>query len=374
MGESSESPSEWPETRTGDRGAPKWNIKTEDEEYLERLEDKLARLQREGPKPKHATRRTSSDISSLSGEEDDDERANDHPDHEQALTKEDDPGLHLLHDVERQTQPHESLALQEPSTDRAPSPENALHLRLGEESRQTSESSSRSGLQSNDSPNRADSSNSAPGSVPPSEEIVKSRPFPFRVRFRSRVRIASGLRHHKSRSSLGSSSPSSSISAPLRYSSYEGEPDTTYAQLISDVASGISGGRQLSSQQSNTAYNPYGTGKKFRRYGSAPAAAVVDERTPLFAAAPDAANNGYYGHKRRPSLSQIPNSDAEDDDQSQRDAHLRRNLQQAPRKSEEEVMFGKWPWRLLNGHWWLWKLDPICGCCYTDDESDSDLD
>ncbi|KLO11293.1 hypothetical protein SCHPADRAFT_999037 [Schizopora paradoxa] len=364
---------EWPDTQTGGgREAPKWNIKTEDEEYLERLENKLARLQKDGPKPQPASRHASSDISSFSevDSEDNEEDGEGHSEIEQPEMKDDDAGLHLLHDVE---QPSQSFPEDSEShhASRDQSPENALHLRLGKASRQTSESSSRSGFPSNS----AEQSSSALGVAPPPEE-TKSRPFPFRVRFRSRVRIGSGIRHNRSRTSLDSSSPSSSISAPLRYSSYEGsDQGTSYAQLISDVASGL-GSRQLSSTLSGTAHSPYATGKKFRRYGSAPAAVApvaapgVDERTPLFAAN----DTRSYGHERRPSLSQIPDSDAEGDDQAQRDARLRRSLQQAPRKSEEEVMFGRWPWRLFNGHWWLWKLEPICGCCYTDDDTDSDLD
>lgn len=365
------------------------------------IENKLARLQRDGPKPQPARRRTgsSSDISSLSDEEENGEQGDAHQDDEQRQTKEDDAGIHLLHDVDQRSHSldSESNSVHEDSSsrDQVPSsPENALHLRLGEASGSSphaSASSSRSGLPSNNnSPNASESPHSH--STPPHEEIIttKSRPS-FRVRFRSRVRIASGLRHHKSRTSLdSSSSPSSSISAPLRHSSYEGEQQqhgsTTssyYAQLITDVvASGISGGggRQLSSSSSSSTSIPYAKGKKFRRYGPAPAAQAVDERTPLFAAAAPADAHQRYGHQRRPSLSRIPDSDdAEDHDD--RDARLRRSLQQQapgppppPRKSEEEVMFGKWPWRLLNGHWWLWKLEPICGCCYTEDDTDSDLD
>lgn len=40
MDQPSEARLDWPETQhvqTGGRDAPKWNIKTEDEEYLERL-------------------------------------------------------------------------------------------------------------------------------------------------------------------------------------------------------------------------------------------------------------------------------------------------------------------------------------------------
>ena len=56
---------------------------------------------------------------------------------------------------------------------------------------------------------------------------------PFRVRFRSRVRVGSGLRHHSNRCSVDSS-PSSSYSAPLRY--HHDESDVEPATAIVTAA------------------------------------------------------------------------------------------------------------------------------------------
>ena len=107
-------------------------------------------------------------------------------------------------------------------------------------------------------------------------------------------------------------------------------------------------------------------------------AAAVDERTPL-------RNN--RTRRRAPYLTGIADGDEEELAREQR-------LARASRKTEEEVVFGKWPWRLLNTHvsnilvslilgslicpsllqsqWWWWKLEPMICCCYYADESDSE--
>ncbi|THH12829.1 hypothetical protein EW146_g7323 [Bondarzewia mesenterica] len=78
----------------------------------------------------------------------------------------------------------------------------------------------------------------------PSASSPDSTPGPrplARVRFRSRVRITSGLRHHRgarpqSVDSSGSGSPSSSISAPLRYRADEAAPRGLLSQRLSLLA------------------------------------------------------------------------------------------------------------------------------------------
>jgi len=35
-------------------------------------------------------------------------------------------------------------------------------------------------------------------------------------------------------------------------------------------------------------------------------------------------------------------------------------------KREQDALFGKWPWRLCNRHWWWYQCEPIFFCCGDD--------
>jgi len=37
---------------------------------------------------------------------------------------------------------------------------------------------------------------------------------------------------------------------------------------------------------------------------------------------------------------------------------------------EDDIEFGKWPWRALNRHWWKWQIESTLRCCCSD-ESDA---
>ena len=184
-----------------------------------------------------------------------------------------------------------------------------------------------------------------------------------RVHFRSRVRITSGL-HSSSRpkncdskarnptaddgigtaNTSASGSPSSSISAPLRYQADENNILGPLGKRINSLAQIKRNGH-------------------LRRatFGSS-----VSERTPFLRASeygpvPD------YAHQRRGRSRS--GSESEDED-------LASGL-----KREEEIMFGRWPWRVFNRHvstipqvrgwssdtlfvqWWAYLFEPILCCC-----------
>ena len=185
-----------------------------------------------------------------------------------------------------------------------------------------------------------------------------------RVHFRSRVRITSGL-HSSSRprncdstgrnstpddeigtaNTSASGSPSSSISAPLRYQADENNILGPLGKRINSLA------------QTRNKRNG-----QLRRVGIG---SSVGERTPFLRAseygpAPD------YTHQRR-ERSRICN-ESEDED-------LASGL-----KREEDIMFGRWPWRIFNRHassiaqvpgrvltlfvqWWAYQCGPVLCCC-----------
>ncbi|KAH8834833.1 hypothetical protein DL96DRAFT_1701855 [Flagelloscypha sp. PMI_526] len=175
------------------------------------------------------------------------------------------------------------------------------------------------------------------------------------VRFRSRVRITSGIPHRKrkrrpsmletmlspnddsaatqhharrgsSSSSVSeSSSPSSSISAPLRY---RRDSASTYNDYDDDA--------------SWRGWRPLG-----QRVNWFPRTNGSNEQTSLL-------RNGQ--HVRRYGV-----SDEEDEDYAQQLA------------KDIDMVFGTWPGRLLNRHWWWWQLEPIC-CCLCMDEYDPDIE
>lgn len=168
----------------------------------------------------------------------------------------------------------------------------------------------------------------------PSTDSAESPTSPSastRVRFRSRVRIASGHRFSTRRSSSEakvygdhgcaslSSSPSSSISAPLR------------SRRGSDYDAGLSAWAPLGRRISLLAGER--SGRKLN--GTSPASS---ERAPLM------------------SRSQLPVSyganDYQDSDEEE----------EALYAEEVERLFGPFPRRLLNAHWWKWQLEPIYQC------------
>ena len=201
----------------------------------------------------------------------------------------------------------------------------------------------------------------------------------IRVRFRSRVRIGSGMRHSK-HECTGDCSPSSSISAPLRESADQNDVDAFWqlsapqaapvrpngqVELIDDMfgfdgaaMSSSSSSRSLNSQRSRrsrrlTGMYPFPTNGQM----SSP-----NERTPLTSSLQA---HSYYSQshstagrhipkgraRRRAYLSDI--TDLEEDLQAREgeDYRARRHsLERAARKRDEELVFGRWPWRLVNGY------------------------
>lgn len=189
-----------------------------------------------------------------------------------------------------------------------------------------------------------------------------------KVHFRSRVRITSGLHssgRSKNRGSTGrnstaddgigtantsaSGSPSSSISAPLRYQADENNVLGPLGKRINSLA--------LTRNKRN---------EQLRRtdIGSS-----VSERTPLLGAPKYGPVPGYM-HQRRERGRIAGESD---------DGSSARGL-----KREEEIMFGRWPWRLFNRRastmvqpldrvsdtpfvqWWVYQCEPIFCCCSDD--------
>ncbi|KAF7340159.1 UPF0052-domain-containing protein [Mycena venus] len=150
-----------------------------------------------------------------------------------------------------------------------------------------------------------------------------------RVRFRSRVRITSGLHHsHRRRrvsttstsSSSLTSSASSSISAPLR-------SPLTGGQLLARAAEARSAKHRA----------------RRRAAGLPPT-----ERTALLGEQPPGYDRNYHSDE----------DNAYSDDECDGEALLSRQI---------DLVFGKWPGRLLNRHWWWWQLEPILCCCCLDD-------
>ncbi|KAJ7451151.1 hypothetical protein FB451DRAFT_712300 [Mycena latifolia] len=178
-----------------------------------------------------------------------------------------------------------------------------------------------------------------------------------RVRFRSRVRITSGL-HHLRRLSATSSlnSSSSSISAPLRSPLTEENCSPGWGTLGQRVNLFAVSNRQAAA----LAAQARGAKQRARRrQGLADLVGngAAGERTALLGAAPPP---GYDGH---PS--------PEDEDEEEYFDSDNEYDEEAVLSRQIDLVFGKWPGRLLNRHWWWWQLQPIvsCGCL---DESDSE--
>lgn len=223
--------------------------------------------------------------------------------------------------------------------------------------------------------------------LPNDESMHKSRRpslSRFRVRFRSRVRIASGMRHSKHECTIDCS-PSSSISAPLREStdnldSYAASswlssnsnsnaartgsavPKSQPIAFVDDMFGFDGAGASSSSQRSD----PPTRQKRPRRPTSAfPSnranSASINERTPLTSSLHPhsqsqprrAAGSRHASRARhRAYLSDIADSDEEDIEAlgSQEERARIHSLERAARRRDEELVFGRWPWRLVNGY------------------------
>jgi len=144
------------------------------------------------------------------------------------------------------------------------------------------------------------------------------------VRFRSRVRIGSGI-HSLSASSSTCDSGASSISVPLRGSGHH------EANRMSDTNSEPLSA-MLPSQATSDWLNELSAARRGKRSDSRTSAqsSLSDERTPL------------NSSRRRMYTEPQPAGEGDEEELDR--------LSGAARKTEEEVMFGKWPWRLLSLH------------------------
>jgi len=186
-------------------------------------------------------------------------------------------------------------------------------------------------------------------------------PFVAHVHFHSRVRITSGLRHSRGTHTLGDSSdsdsPSSSISAPLRFRSRDTVPRTPLAERVSRLAAqALQKRRAAAAAATATSSTVSGLGAR------------AHEHTPLFGAGVPVA----YG------AAQCGDSASDHTDADSDGWH-----------GEDELAFGKWPWRALNRRvsdscfmhsdswlmvirlqWWKWQIESTLCCCCSD-ESDA---
>jgi len=204
--------------------------------------------------------------------------------------------------------------------------------------------------------NRNDSQDQSLTASPTPPKLVLPEPEVHtnpRVRFRSRVRIASGIKRHRKKrrdsnesyaapptgSSSRTSSFSSSIYAPLRSSTEHDAESPT--QRVS----------RFSWQSRFLAMTPGMDNKDGK--GPAPQSPIPPqnpEHSPLLAG------------PKHPSYTQEDEYDDvfdEEDDREEEDRLAR----------EIDEVFGKWPGRLLNIHWWHWQVEPIL-CCICGDEGD----
>ncbi|KAL4244489.1 hypothetical protein ABKN59_009345 [Abortiporus biennis] len=213
-----------------------------------------------------------------------------------------------------------------------------------------------------------------------------------RVRFRSRVRITSGLRRHRhshsgnggagtgngnnsgTPSSSASGSPSSSISAPLRWQADENGAWGPLGRRLSAYAHSNGwqrpGARLKEDRGRGSVANGVGYPKSPRL------GARMDERTPLIRG---------QGGRRRSRVSYVDttgsldiSSDADDEgsrlieDEDEVGEDDERAMRTAALRREEEAVFGKWPWRIFNRHWWWWHMEPVLCCCCSDDSDIED--
>jgi hypothetical protein len=224
------------------------------------------------------------------------------------------------------------LPLSDPDTDSARStpvtffPENALHLQLDvdenghdgddehdDECEHESERGRKSSLHRPELRPQQERQQ-YPQQQQPQPQQPPSTSFAH-VRFHSRVRITSGLRHSRGARSLDSSdsdSPSSSISAPLRYRPHDTDPRGPLGQRISRLASQALQKRRMAAAAITRSAT---RGEEYSPLGPAGFPVVT------------------YGATRDRACG-VVNADSE------------RRSQIVPHS--EEVVFGRWPWRALN--------------------------
>ncbi|KAI9512307.1 hypothetical protein F5148DRAFT_973776 [Russula earlei] len=165
--------------------------------------------------------------------------------------------------------------------------------------------------------------------------------FVAHVHFKSRVRITGGPRRPRGNPSLGDSSdsdsPSSSISAPLRYRSRD---TVSRAPLVKRVSHFATHALQRRRPAPGAPAPPT---QRLR--------ARVHEYTPLFRAGAPVA----YGA--------AVHRDSGGDDEGR--------SRVVGSHDEDEVVFGRWPWRALNRRWCTRQIKSTL-CCGCPDESDAD--
>ncbi|KAF8525137.1 hypothetical protein BU17DRAFT_84062 [Hysterangium stoloniferum] len=275
-------------------------VKTEEEEYLDKLQSKLARVMSGGFK----SSKPDNDRLGVGHDERHDELV------AMPLPPDDDEGLHLLYD-----QPQTTYDIDATVQTAGPSrpPVSAATITLVE-THETPEDDTEDGR----------------GDAPESPARRRT------VRFRSRVRITSGI-HSLSRSSSAGGSAASSISVPLRGTENEpaflhpGSTASRHSLPPSDTTGAWLGGTSAARREK-------------RRANPAAPRSPADERTPLLV--PGAST---CSAQPRPAAAGTENPEEEELDR----------VRMAARKTEEQVVFGKWPARLFNRHWWWWKIEPL---------------
>ncbi|KAL1940681.1 hypothetical protein VTO73DRAFT_8116 [Trametes versicolor] len=181
-----------------------------------------------------------------------------------------------------------------------------------------------------------------------------------RVRFRSRVRITSGVHRHRhsmtvngtpTPCSSASDSPSSSISAPLRY---QADENGAWGPL----------GKRLSA---------YAAGNGWQRRTQGPMHTQRVQDVPVIGPAPRGGKTARSHHERTPLLrpGRQRSYTEEEEEETQTEEELgpeERAMRTAALRREEEAVFGKWPWRIFNRHWWWWHVEPVLCCCSDDSD------
>lgn len=150
----------------------------------------------------------------------------------------------------------------------------------------------------------------------------------LRVRFRSRVRIGSGIHKGTGGRYSAGSSPSSSISAPLRYQT---DMDDSENSPHEDEGSAPVPHDDRFDAATAHLLQRHMMSPRVRRRRKKPSWSV-DERSPLMS------------HTSRPRSYIRSRSDSDDEDSHDMQCQMLR------RKIQEDAIFGKWPGRLLNRH------------------------
>ncbi|KAI0089852.1 hypothetical protein BDY19DRAFT_941123 [Irpex rosettiformis] len=178
---------------------------------------------------------------------------------------------------------------------------------------------------------------------------TERRPVP-RVRFRSRVRITSGLRRSKhlgnptgSHSSSASGSPSSSISAPIRWQADENGAWGPIGRRLSAYAHAHGRSKRSSGLQRALSGQP-------QPQPQARAKMDIGERTPLIKPGRPTVAYVDAGLDGGASADDERVGDGEDMDSEDEEGRGDIALRAAALRREEEAVFGKWPWRLFNRH------------------------